>query len=314
MAATKKAATPAKKKTAPKPLAAVVIPPPPDPADLPDVPQPSADAFKQYIVLAEQQIPADDLPPYRQNPALAYQNCRAGLAALAAYEPQIKLLPAPFDFAAMKALPALAMGVIYAAAQADASSPGTIAGLRKQASALRDLLLSNAVGLAKSGVLPAKEVRDIQKGSGLVDNAQDCVDLAELYTAHAADLAGKTAITKEQIDQTRTVGDQLLTLLKAKNAPAQTRQEKFAAIAARDRLGALMVAWYEQHLRRAGYWIWGRDIDAHVPPLHSHAPPPTPKKPAGATGATGATAATAATGATGATAATGPTGPTGPTV
>jgi hypothetical protein len=316
MAAAKKTATSAKKKSTPKPLAPVVVPPPLDPTALPAVPQPSADAYKQYLVLAEQQIPAEDLPTYRGSAALAYQNVRAGLTALAPYEPQIKALPAPFDLASMKALPALALGVMYAAAQADISSTGTIAALRKQASALRDLLLANAVSLAKAGSLSASEVRRIKKGSGPVDMAQDCVDLAELFTANAAALAGKTPITQEQIEQARAVGNQLLTLLKAKNAPAETRQEKFVTIAARDRLAALMVAWYEQHLRRAGYWIWGKDIDAHVPPLHSHAPAPKPKKAKaanGATGATGATGPAGATTATGSTASTGPTGPTGPT-
>jgi hypothetical protein len=154
--------------------------------------------------------------------------------------------------------------------------------------------------------MPAKEVQDIKKGSGPVDGAQDCVDLAELYTNHASGLAGKTAITQAEIDQCRAVGDQLLTLLKAKNAPTETRQQKFDTIAARDRIGALMVAWYEQHLRRAGYWIWGADIDAHVPPAHSHAPAPIKKKKAdGATGATGATGPAATS--------SGPSGPTGAT-
>lgn len=283
MTGKKKAATPAKPTSAQpaknkpatsrKPLAALVVPPLPLAEALLEAPPPSAEAFHQYMPVAEQEVPAGDVPTYHHNPLLAYRNIRKGLLALTPHEDVLQQLPPPFNVSRMKALPALALGVMYAAAQADPTSSGTVRNLRLQVSPLRELLLSNAVVLAKSGLVPVEAVRRIQKGTGPIDNAQDCVDLAELFTKYAATLAGKTPITQEQIELARSTGNQLLAILKPKGAPKDTRSERFAEIASRDRIGALLVAWHAQHMRRAAHWIWGDAMDEHVPPLHSHAPP-----------------------------------------
>ncbi len=285
-----KPAAAAKKAAKPKaPAGPVAIPPPPPPAVAPATPKGSAAAYAKYLPIAQKQIPAAQVVPYRQDPALAAQNISTGLAALAPYKKQLAKLPAPFDLGAMNELPAIAIATMYAAAQVDLSSPGTVGQLRKTAGALRDVLLSNAVSLMKAGVLPAADVQRIMKGKGASDVAQDCVDLAQLFTVNAAAVKGKTPVTQAQIGEATQVGDQLLALIKPKGTPGQPLNKTNAAVAARDQVAALMVAQYAQ-LRRAGMWIWVDDVDANVPPLHSHA---GHKKKAAAVTAPAGTAAAA---------------------
>jgi hypothetical protein len=100
---------------------------------------------------------------------------------------------------------------------------------------------------------------------------QDCIDLAQLFRDHAADVKGKTAITTSQIDETATIGDQLLASLKPVRAKARVPEAVRSAVSTRDRMWTLLVTRHRQQLRRAGYWLWLDDVDDHVPPLLSGA-------------------------------------------
>jgi hypothetical protein len=259
-------------------------------------PEGSAAAYAQYLPIA-QETPASEIPTFRLDPALANQNVTTAMAALAPYTSTLAALPSPFSLTAMQAVPSIALATIYAAAQVDLASPGTTAALVKAASTLRGVMLSSAVTLMKAGVLPAPEVQRIMKGTGVADTAQDCVDLAQLFTTNAAAVAGKTPVTQAQIQQATQVGDALLKVLKPARTPSQPRHTTNPSVAARNALGALLTTQYEQQVRRAGMWIWLDDVDKHVPALGSHAgtkkkasPPktvtatPTPTAAAGATG------------------------------
>jgi hypothetical protein len=266
-----------KKSAAKQQAGPVYIPPAPVQGSPAAVPQGSAQAYEQYLPIAQKFLDGTVPIPYRFDPALAYQNIITGLTALTPYESALISLPAPFDMVSMKALPAIGLAAIYAAAQVDLTSSGRIRQLQQTASALREIMLSSAVALMKTGLVPADEVRRIARGSGPIDIAQDAVDLAALFTNFSAAITGKTPITQANIDDAKSVGDQLLALLKPKNAPRKTRSEQYPEVAARDALGALMVSWHKEHMRRAGMWIWGEEVDQHVPVLHSHAGAPKKK-------------------------------------
>jgi hypothetical protein len=280
-----KSSTKTPKKTAKKPAGPVDIPAAPAPTAASLVPDGAEAAYAQYAPLALQAAAGKAMPTYSRDPSLAYQNIATGLAALAPYADRLKLLPAPFDPAALAALAAIAQATIYAAAKVDHTSPGTIRALQKTASGLRELLLSSAVTLMKANVLPAAEVQHIIKGSGPIDQAQDCVDLAALYTKYASDVAGKTPVTPEDLAQARDAGNRLLQLLKPGTAPRKPLRETNPDVATRDALGAYLVAQHDVHMRRPAYWIWGDAFEDHVPPLHSHERAPKKKEPAKADGA-----------------------------
>jgi hypothetical protein len=233
-------------------------------------PQGSAEALAEFLEEA-QSIPPRDVRPLGGDPSLALHNIHVGLEAVAPHEAALADLPAPFDLKAMKSLRRLALGVIYAAAQIDRSSPGTVRKLFKRAVELRDVMLSAAVSLMKSGVLPEAKVRKIVAGRGMRDMVQDCIDLAQLFRDHAADVKGKTAITKSQIDEAARIGDQLLASLKPARAKARVPQAVKSAVSSRDRMWTLLVTRHRDQLRRAGYWLWLDDVDDHVPPLLSGA-------------------------------------------
>jgi hypothetical protein len=278
-----------KKKSKPaKPLAAVVIPDAPDPADPLAVPDGAQTAYDTWLPIAQEAFAGLAVATYNQDPNLAFRNCVTGLAALTEHDDVLKTLPAPFDRSALDALPSIALATVYAAAVVDRASPGIITAQLQKARSLRDLMLHVAEGLVKSGDLPAAEVRRIQRGGGQIDTAQDCVDLAKLFTDNAADLAGKSAVTKKHIKDARTVGNQLLQALRPKGTPRQPLAETNAGVAAKDVLGAYLVQQYKEQMRRAALWIWGDEAEEHVPALHSRERPPK-KKANGAAPAPGAT-------------------------
>ncbi|KYF78275.1 hypothetical protein BE17_13145 [Sorangium cellulosum] len=232
--------------------------------------QGSAEAAAEFLPEANE-IPPREIRPLRADAALIHHNVNVGLDAVKSREADLLKLPAPFDLDAMRSLRRLALGLVYAAAQVDRSSPGTVKTLLKRAHELRDVLLSAAVALMKAGVLPAQKVRKIMAGSGARDMVQDCIDLAQLFRDHAAETRGKTAATRAQIDEAATVGNQLLALLKPKGAKAKTPVAVKDAVEARDRLWTLLSLRHEEQLRRAGMWLWVDKVDEHVPPLLSRA-------------------------------------------
>jgi hypothetical protein len=140
-------------------------------------------------------------------------------------------------------------------------------------------LLTSASALMKSGFLPAAKVKRIAAGRGVRDAVQDCVDLAQLFRDHAPAVAGKTAVTPEQIDEAAAVGNELLSIIKVKGGRTNLPGELKTALDARDRLWTLLVRRHAQHLRRAGAWLWVDDVDEYVPPLLARTAR-RPRKPA----------------------------------
>lgn len=230
--------------------------------------QGSAEALAEFLAEARA-VPAQDVYPLRNDPALALHNIDAGLAAIAPRETELSVLPAPFEITTMRSLRRLALALIYAAAQVDRSSPGTTRKLISRAAELREILLTSAVALMKTGTLPEPKVKKIMSGKGSRDLAQDCVDLAQLFRDHTAALRGKTAVTKAQIDEAANAGNELLTILQPAHGKTRISADVKNAVDIRDRVWTLLWMKHKQHLRRAGMWLWVDDVDDHVPPLLS---------------------------------------------
>jgi hypothetical protein len=216
--------------------------------------------------------------PYRGDAQLAFHNIDRGLDAVDAKADVIKAQLPTVDVKKLHELPEIALAVIYAAAQVDRSSDGATPALLVKARELRDLMLTSAEALAKARVLPARDVAKIRSGLGPIDSAQDCVDLAALFTKHAKDVKGKTAVTAAHIKQAATVGTDLLKRLKGKRTRTKPNAGVVDAVDARDRLWTLLVDRHRE-LRRVGMWIWVDEVDEHVPPLQSRMAPPK-KRPA----------------------------------
>jgi hypothetical protein len=278
-------ATPAVVTAAPQPAPRKVAPKKATPA-APEIPGVvgSQQAYERFLPEARA-LDARDVRPFRADPSLAYHNIDSGVTAVLEREAQIAEELPKIDIARVRALPELALAVCFAAAQVDRDAP-TSRGIEEKlgrARSRREIMLSSAVALAKAGVLPEPAVAKIARGSGAIDAAQDCVDLAALFTKHAAAVRGKTAVTAADVREAAALGTELLTLLKPKSAKRSrgAPAEVVSAAASRDRLWTLL-AQQHRELRRAGMWLWAEEVDAHVPALQSRvAPAKTKKKPVG---------------------------------
>lgn len=254
----------------------------PAPADL--VPEVTGSQAEYERFLAEARaLDAREVKPFRADASLAYHNVSRGAEALLAQRVRLAREVPGLDLSRVQQLPRLALAVIFAASQVDRGAPVTRSEIRTRlarAHVLRDLLLSSASAAAKAGLIPLRKVEKVREGRGQIDVAQDCVDLAALFTEYASVLRGKTAVSSEQVREAATVGTELLSLLKPMSARRTKTQstELTSAVDARDRLWTLLVRDAEQ-ARRAGFWLWGEDgVDAHVPRIQAHRAAPRATK------------------------------------
>jgi hypothetical protein len=222
-------------------------------------------------------LAADEVRAFRADASLAYHNVKTGVDALLAIETRIAAELPTLSLKGLRGLGDLALAVAYAVAQVDRGADGSTAVLLAKARELREIMLVSAEALAKSGVIPARAVEKIREGRGAIDSAQDCVDLAALFSKYSKDVKGKTAVTSAQRKDAAELGTELLKRLRRKGTKRKDSAIVAAAVEARDRVWTLLVQRH-QEVRRAGMWIWGDDVDAHVPPLQSRAMPPRKKK------------------------------------
>ena len=186
----------AKKKTSPKP-------PTKPAAELPDdVPEitGSQEAYERFLPDA-QGIAERDVRPFRLDPSLAFHNVQRGIEALLPLADRVRAELPTVDVEQLRSLPELALGLCFAASQVDRGG-GTskqLAEPLRRAYELREMMLTSALALSAAKVLPAREVEKIQEGRGSLDAAQDCVDLAALFTKHATAVRGKTPVTAAHI-------------------------------------------------------------------------------------------------------------------
>jgi hypothetical protein len=211
-----------------------------------------------------------DVKAFRIDPVIALQNVHDGVAAILAIdEARIRAELPTLDLDMVRALPDLAQAVSYSARRAELMVSPSALALLKEANEWRNTLLAVAEALAAAGLLSPAKIKKIRKGTGGIDRAKDCVDLAAILTENAAAIRGKNPLTAAQIKRAGEVGAELLNTLKPKGSPRQRRsKEAREASKERDRLGTLLVQRYDL-VRRAGAWFFGEQADDHVPPLGS---------------------------------------------
>lgn len=233
--------------------------------------------FERMLPRAESEFGAQKVMTFRIDPILALHNVREGVGAVLEEQARARAELPKLDLARVKQLPELALAVAYAARRAESErqtqqSSREIERKLRRTQELRQLLLAAAESLALAGHLPKARVARIRAGRGALDAAQDCVELAALFQKSASAVRGRSPVTREQITEAATLGSELLQAIK----PARTRRtsqknsDAVDAAAARDRLGALLLSEHDT-LRRAGFWLFGREADTRVPPLASHA-------------------------------------------
>ncbi|RKH69585.1 hypothetical protein D7W81_10740 [Corallococcus aberystwythensis] len=208
----------------------------------------------------------------RSNIALAFHNTKRGVDSVLAHEAEVATLPG-VNVAELRDLPLLAQGLAFAALRVQrdmrASSFGS---LFERAQQLRRKLLKTAEALAEASFLTASDVASAH-GEGHRDVVGDCLGLVALFRQYEAKLAGRSPVTPEDVSEVERVAEQLRALLAD---PSEARDGAnspllFEATETRDRFWTLLTRRHDV-LWRCGAWLFGRDVDMHVPPLQARHP------------------------------------------
>ena len=211
-----------------------------------------------------------DVKTFRIDPVIALQNVSDGVDALLAVgEARLSAELPLLDLDLLRSLVDVAIATSYAVRRVENFTTLGSLPLLKEATVLRTKLLTVAEALAAVGLLPAAKVAKIRRGNGPIDRAGDCMELAALFKENAEALRGKSPVSAAEVKRAGEIGAELINVLKPKGSPRDSKtKEQREAIDDRNRLGTLLAQRYAV-ARRAGGWLFGDDLDDHLPPLGS---------------------------------------------
>jgi hypothetical protein len=203
----------------------------------------------------------------------------------------------------------------YAEAAAEANSryvlattpPEDILALNQEASAMREVIRSDAMALATRGLLDRARLKPFQGLTGYKNVAFELIDWANLMREVWPAIQGKTALSLAEILSAKQLGERLV-------RAAGLREQSPASVGEvahiRQQAMSLLVKAYDEVRRGVSFLRWREDdLDTIAPSLYAgrthkqageQAPPTKSEEPVvtaqsgnGGAGATGATAATA---------------------
>ena len=230
----------------------------------------SEEQYVKFLPLV-QKLDAKSVSACRADVHLAHHNVQLGADSVLSYRTKLRTELPRFSHAEIESIVDLSRAVVFSAARVDAvASPNEIRTLLAHGRHKRGLLLSAANSLAAAGLVPDPVVEKIRKGTGPIDVATDCVDLAALFTKYAS-VRSKTPVTAADVRESSEVGTKLLDLLKPRGTKRTRPVDVKTAANIRDRFWSLLLVRHDQ-LWRAGAFLFGRnDVDKRVPPLQSRA-------------------------------------------
>lgn len=221
------------------------------------------------------------------------------LSGILALRESAKALPG-FDISTFDQLETytLATGHAHTLYMGASGAPEAIVALNERAMKLRNTLYSDAVALATRGLIGGDRIGEFKANIGYKNLAFDLMALAGVIRGSWDKIAGKTAITTDDLDQAELIGDQLVSAVGSReHTPANVAE----ATQQRQRNFTLFLNAYDQVRRAVGFLRWNeRDADRIAPSLYagrgnSNArkaePQPAPVPPAGGTTTAAATAA-----------------------
>lgn len=214
-------------------------------------------------------LPASAVRKLTLDVSLVIANLSDGREAVLPHAEVIRAALPEVSVAAIEDLPDLAVALAAVAGGVELYAPPE-SGLRAKLSrmyALRRQLLAAADTLAHAGVFRPEQVQVIRRRRGPIAAAYSCVALEMLYEEHAAEVVGKVPFGPELIREASALGDELGRTLRPKAFRRRTGDELRGMIDLRDRLWTLLEQSWEDHLWRAGAWLFKRAVDDHVPPL-----------------------------------------------
>lgn len=141
----------------------------------------------------------------------------------------------------------------------------TIGTLSEEVAELREQLFLDAQGLGRRGLLDASRVEKLRSGVGHKNIAFDVVGLVSLFRERAQELAGKTAVTVQELDHAAELAQKLVTAVGLKE---QSPAGVTAAALLRQQAFTLFTQAYDEARRAIAFLRWHTgDGDTIAPSL-----------------------------------------------
>lgn len=245
-------------------------------------PAPSLRKHFETFLPAALALPKERVSPLKFDVNLVYANVKAGCAEVLPQKSRLATELPKLDLPALCSLPELAEALLYAHAESQqkalpqkrAEMEASLQELLK----LREMLLLQAEVLALVGLLPEPRVAQIRSGKGLFDAAQDGVALADLYGEYRAQLVGKHPFADAQIARAAELGHALMKIITPDGARPSQSEASVQAMELRDRIYSLLSLRHAE-LRKAGFYLFGEEVEARVPSLGARQGKPKAKPP-----------------------------------
>jgi len=190
------------------------------------------------------------------------------LPGILALRESAKALPA-FDISTFDQLETytLATGHAHTLYMGASSAPEAIVELNERGMTLRNTLYADAVALATRNLISGDRIGEFKANIGYKNLAFDLMALAAVLRGAWDKIAGKTAITTDDLDQAELIGDQLVSAVGSREeAPASVAEVALQ----RQRNFTLFLNAYDQVRRAVSYLRWNEgDVDRIAPSLYS---------------------------------------------
>jgi len=173
-----------------------------------------------------------------------------------------------FDLAQFDKLEAYALATGHAhALYMAASAPAGLTQLSEEVAKVRELLLSDAVALAKRGVFDGQKLKELKGPPGYKNIAFDLLALVAMFREKWSVLDGKTLIQPAELKAAQLLADRLISAVGERE---QTPVQAVDAAERRQRAFSLFVNAYDQARRAIQYVRWAEgDVDSIAPSLYS---------------------------------------------
>ena len=205
---------------------------------------------------------------------LVYANVQKGCSEVLPHKARFATELPKLDLAAIEALPSLVEALLYAhndaAHKTMPMKRQEMEALFQELGKLREMMLLQAEVFALCGLVPENRVAQIRSGKGPFDTAGDGVALADLFREFETPWAGKHPFSKAQIARAAEVGNTLLQSITPDGARPNHSQQASKALDARDRMYSLLTLRHAE-LRKAGFYLFGEEVDQKVPVLGARA-------------------------------------------
>src|SRR4051794_22462972 len=225
------------------------------------------DAY-QRIIDEVNKVPASELIPINIDIPAAVATALGAMPEIMALRSKLVALP-DFDIARLDKLETYTLAIGHAHTRwLGASTPAeSLEQISQDATVKRELLLSDAVALAKRNMVDGQRLKELKGPIGFKNLSFDLFNLADMLRSNWSAISGKSALQLAELDQAEVLADRLITAV-------GLREQGPAVVAetaeSRQRAFALFVSAYDQVRRAVSYLRWNEDdVDNIVPSLYA---------------------------------------------